>query len=118
MTTTTDNAGETYTHRAWLDWASSCLDRLQALWDALDTMCAQIGADDGDQAQAESIRAWQAEIEGCQAQGRQMVDDVNARQLPVGDAVAAAGGPANTPHKQYADEARGGGSLWDVVENQ
>jgi hypothetical protein len=106
MTTTTENAGETYTHRAWLDWAENCLGQLQALQNTLDAMCAQIAADDGDQAQADAIREWQSAIEGVQAEGRRMVDDVNARQLPVGDAVAAAGGPANTPHAEYADEAR------------
>jgi hypothetical protein len=107
MTTTTENAGETYTHRAWLDWAEDCLAKLQALWNQLDEMCAQIASDDGDQAQIEALRSWQSAVEGVQADGRRMVDDVNARQLPVGDAVAAAGGSANTPHKQYADEARG-----------
>jgi hypothetical protein len=107
MTTTTEtNAGETYTHRAWVDWAESCLGQLEALQNGLDSMAAQIGADDGDQAQAEAIRTWQSAIEGVQAGGRRMVDGVNAVQLPVGEAVAAAGGPANTPHKQYADEAR------------
>lgn len=117
--TTTASAGETYTHRAWLDWAEGCLGQLAALQAALDTMCAQIAADDGDQAQADAIRSWQALIADCEAEGRRMVDDVNARQLPVGEAVAAAGGPANTPHKQYADEARSGGeSIWDIVENQ
>ncbi len=107
MTTTTEtNAGETYTHRAWVDWAESCLTQLEALQSALDTMCAQIGADDGDQAQADAIRTWQAAIEGAQAGGRRMADDVNAVQLPVGEAVAAAGGSQNTPHAEYADEAR------------
>jgi hypothetical protein len=107
MTTITEpNAGETYTHRAWLDWAGSCLGQLEALQNALDAMCAQIAADDGDQAQAGAIREWQAAVEGVQAEGRRMVDDVNARQLPVGEAVAAAGGPGSTPHAEYADEAR------------
>lgn len=106
MTITTENAGETYTHRAWLDWAESCLGQLEALQNALDSMCAQIADDDGDQAQADAIREWQAAIEGAQAEGRRMVAEVNARQLPVGEAVAAAGGPANTAHAEYADEAR------------
>jgi hypothetical protein len=104
--TTTQNAGETYTHRAWLGWAEDCMDQLQGLQGVLDAMCAQIAADDGDQAQAASIREWQAAIEGVQAEGRRMVDGVNAVQLPVGEAVAAAGGPANTAHAEYADEAR------------
>jgi hypothetical protein len=104
--TTTENAGETYTHRAWLDWAETCMTQLGTLQNALDAMCAQIAADDGDQAQADAIREWQSAIEGVQAEGRRMVDGVNAVQLPVGEAVAAAGGPANTPHAEYADEAR------------
>jgi hypothetical protein len=104
--TTETNAGETYTHRAWLDWAGFCMDQLEALQGGLDSMCAQIAADDGDQAQADALREWQAAIEGVLAEGRRMVDDVNARQLPVGEAVAAAGGPVNTAHAEYADEAR------------
>jgi hypothetical protein len=103
MTTAT---GETYTHRSWLDWAAGCLDSLGALRDSLDRMCAQIATDDGDQAQIEAIRSWQAVIEDTIRAGRQMVEKVNARQVPVGEAVAAAGGSVNTPHKQYADEAR------------
>jgi hypothetical protein len=107
MTTTDETStGETYTHRAWLDWAETSIERLQALWNSLDQMAAQIGADDGDQAQIGAIRSWQAEIEAVITGGRRMVDDVNATQVPVGEAVAAAGGSDNTPHKQYADEAR------------
>jgi len=106
IATTETGTGETYTHRAWLDWAETSIERLRDLWNSLDSMCAQIGADDGDQAQIAAIRAWQAEIEAVIASGRQMVADVNATQVPVGEAVAAAGGSANTPHKQYADEAR------------
>jgi hypothetical protein len=104
--TTDISAGETYTHRAWLDWAESCLGKLAGLQQALDTMCASIEAADGDQAQADAIRTWQAHIADVEAEGRQMVDEVNARQLPVGEAVAAAGGPENTAHAEYADEAR------------
>ncbi|MGH3407378.1 MAG: hypothetical protein ACRDRJ_33485 [Streptosporangiaceae bacterium] len=98
--------GETYTHRSWLDWAEGCLDSLRTLRDSLDQMCAQIAADDGDQAQIEAIRTWQAQIDDTIAGGQQMVEQVNARQVPVGEAVATAGGSENTPHKQYADEAR------------
>jgi hypothetical protein len=110
-TATTDSndasaTGETYTHAAWQMWAETCMDKLQGLWESLDAMAAQIGADDGDQAQIEAIQAWQAEIEGVIAAGHQMVAEVNATQVPVGESVAAAGGSVNTPHKQYADEAR------------
>jgi hypothetical protein len=107
--TTGDNTastGETYTHAAWLDWAGTCMNQLQGLWESLDAMCGFIAADDGDQAQIAAIRAWQAEIEAVIAAGHQMVAEVNATQVPVGEAVAAAGGSANTPHKQYADESR------------
>ena len=103
MTTTT---GETYTHRSWLDWAETSMAELASLRDTLDQWCAQIAADDGDQAQIEAIRAWQAVISDTIGAGQQMVGQVNARQVPVGEAVAAAGGSANTPHKQYADDAR------------
>ncbi|HEY3958515.1 MAG TPA: hypothetical protein VGM53_34560 [Streptosporangiaceae bacterium] len=103
MTTAT---GETYTHRSWLDWATGCLDSLVTLRDNLDRMCAQIADDDGDQAQIEAIRSWQAQLGDTIDAGQQMVEQVNARQVPVGEAVATAGGSENTPHKQYADEAR------------
>jgi hypothetical protein len=102
----TTHTGETYTHRAWLDWAETSIGGLQALSESLDAMCAQITSDEGDEAQVEAIRDWQAKIEDCIAAGRQMVENVNATQVPVGEAVAHAGGSANTPHKQYADEAR------------
>ena len=98
--------GETYTHRAWLDWVNTTIEGLQGLWDSLDAMCAQIADDGGDQAQIDAIRTWQAEVEGCIVSGRHMVREVNLTQVPVGEAVAAAGGSENTPHKQYADEAR------------
>jgi hypothetical protein len=104
------DAGETRTHRAWLDWAESCLGQLAGLQQALSTMRAQITADDGDQAQACAVSTWQAAIGDVIAAGRRMVDDVADRQLPAGEAVAAAGGPAATPPRQYADETRGGGS--------
>lgn len=114
--------GETYTHAAWLQWADKSIEQLHALANMLDLMCAQIADDDGDQAQIASIRAWQAQVLEAAEAGRQMVETVNAKQVPVGEAVAQAGGADKTPHKQYADEARsgaaGGGSLWDVVENQ
>jgi hypothetical protein len=106
MTTETAPTGETYTHRAWLDWAQNSIDLLADLQSELDTWCAQIEADDGDKSQVDAIRRWQAEIEGVTSAGRRMVDEVNTTQLPVGEAVAAAGGSDNTPHKQYADEAR------------
>jgi hypothetical protein len=98
--------GETTTHRQWLDWAETAIANLNALDDSLDQWCAQIAADEGDQAQIEAIRRWQTVIGDTVAAGKQMVEQVNARQLPVGEAVAAAGGSDNTPHKQYADEAR------------
>jgi hypothetical protein len=98
--------GETYTHRAWLDWAETSLDNLSGLRDSLDQMCAQIAADDGDQAQIAAVRSWQAVIDDTVTGGRQMVEQVNARQVPVGESVASAGGSASTPHKQYADEVR------------
>jgi prefoldin subunit 5 len=102
----TDITGETYTHRSWLDWAHNCSQTLEELHEQLDQMAHQIEDDNGDQAQADAIRQWQAEIETCVASGVAMVEEVNATQLPVGEAVAAAGGSDNTPHKQYADEAR------------
>lgn len=110
MTTdTTDQmTGETYTHAAWVQWAEASVTRLTALHEQLDTMAAQVGDDDGDKAQIETIRAWQSEIEAVIASGRRMIDDTNATQRPVGEAVAQAGGPDNTPHKEYADEARSG----------
>jgi hypothetical protein len=37
-----------------------------------------------------------------------MAGAVTARQLPVAEAVAAAGGPASTPHAEYAGDARPG----------
>jgi len=98
--------GEITTHRSWLDWADTCLASLSGLQSSLDQMCAQIADDDGDQAQIEAIRSWQAVIGDTIADGHRMVDQVNATQVPVGEAVAAAGGSASTPHKQYADEAR------------
>ena len=98
--------GETYTHRAWLDWAATCVGLLQALHQLIDGMAAQIGADDGDQAQIAAIRRWQSEIEAVITEGQRMICDVNAVQVPVGEAVASAGGSVNTPHKQYADEGR------------
>jgi hypothetical protein len=106
VTSTTADTGETHTHRQWLNWAETSIAGLTALYEALDGMCAQIGADDGDQAQAAALRTWQAQIGDTAEAGRRMVDAVNAAQVPVGDAVAAAGGSAATPHKQYADEAR------------
>jgi len=104
MTTT----GETLTHRGWLDWAGDCIGQLQDLYRALDTMAAQIAADGGDQAQITSIRNWQGVITDVVGSGQQMVEQVNSRQIPVGEAVAGAGGSENTPHKEYADEARTG----------
>jgi hypothetical protein len=98
--------GETVTHRAWNDWAQDGISRLEALVASLDVMAATIAADDGDQAQIAAIRDWQAQITDVAAAGRRMVADVNARQVPVGETVAAAGGPENTPNPEYADEAR------------
>jgi hypothetical protein len=100
--------GETNTHAAWLAWAGACITRLQQLRDLLDTMAAQVEADNGDLSQAAAIRVFQAEITDLVASGIRMTDTVNDTQVPVGEAVAAAGGPENTPHKQYADEARTG----------
>ncbi|MGA2829783.1 MAG: hypothetical protein ABSF03_27150 [Streptosporangiaceae bacterium] len=105
-TTDTGSAGETFTHGAWVHWAEVCIDQLQGVWNSLEQMAAQITADDGDQAQVAVIYDCMAQIEGVIAEGRQMVEQVNATAIPVGEAVAAAGGSENTPHKQYADEAR------------
>jgi hypothetical protein len=105
---TETDAGETYTHRQWLTWAQTSITGLEGLMATLDQMGAQIMADDGDQAQLAALRSWQAQVGDTIDAGHQMVADVNATQLPVGEAVAAAGGSASTPHKQYADEARSG----------
>lgn len=99
--------GESYTHRAWVAGAGQVIGHLQGLWNALDSMAAQISADGGDQEQLNGIRSWQNAIEGCLAQGRALVAGVNAVQVPVGEAVAAAGGPDSAPNKEYAREARG-----------
>jgi hypothetical protein len=98
--------GETTTYRAWTEWADDAIEQLKTLHHELDDWCAQITSDDGDQSQIDAIRRWQAEIEAVAAAGRRMVDGVASTQVPVGEAVAAAGGSANTPHKQYADDAR------------
>ena len=103
---TTDVTGESYTHRQWNTAAEQVLDNLRALLDALDAMCARVADDDGDQSQIAAIRSWMTQVEACVAQGGHLVAEVNTRQVPVGEAVAAAGGPENTPHKQYAGEAR------------
>lgn len=102
----TISTGETLTHKAWTAWADDAVGELRRLAADLDKMAAAIAADDGDQAQIAAIRAWQAQIEDAASAGEAMLARVNARQIPVGEAVAAAGGPDNTPHKQYADEAR------------
>lgn len=98
--------GEIITHRGWSAWAQDAIGGLEALAASLDVMAATITADDGDQAQIAAIRDWQARILDVAAAGRRMVADVDARQVPVGEAVAAAGGPEDTPHPEYADEAR------------
>jgi hypothetical protein len=98
--------GEVVTHRAWNAWAQNAVGGLEALAASLDVMTATIAADNGDQAQIAAIRGWQARILDVAAAGRRMVADVNARQVPVGEAVAAGGGPENTPNPEYADEAR------------
>ena len=90
--------GEIVTHRAWNAWAQDAVGSLEALASSLDVMAATIAADDGDQAQIAAIRDWQARILDVAAAGRRMVADVDARQVPVGEAVAATGGPENTPH--------------------
>jgi hypothetical protein len=105
---TTPLTGETNTHAAWRAWAGACITRLQGLAGLLDTMAAQIEADNGDLSQVAAIRVFQAQITDLVASGIRMTDAVNETQVPVGEAVAAAGGPENTPHKQYADEARTG----------
>lgn len=98
--------GEIVTHRAWTAWAQDAVGGLEALAASLDVMAATIAADDGDQAQITAIRDWQARILDVAAAGRRMAADVDARQVPVGEAVADGGGPENTPHPEYADEAR------------
>jgi hypothetical protein len=102
----TANTGEILTHREWNSWAQDAVGRLEALAASLDVMAATIAGDNGDQAQIASIRDWQVRLLDVAAAGRRMVADVDARQVPVGEAVAAAGGPENTPHPEYADEAR------------
>lgn len=98
--------GETTTYKAWTEWADDAIGQLDGLHNELDTWCVQIAADDGDQSQLEAIRRWQSDIEAIATEGRQMVASVATTQVPVGEAVAAAGGSDNTPHKEYADEAR------------
>jgi|HubBroStandDraft_6_1064221.scaffolds.fasta_scaffold00231_8 hypothetical protein len=103
MTTAT---GETTTYKAWTEWAEDGISKLQELYRQLDNMAATVSGDDGDAQQIEAIRRWQSDIEGAIAGGQQMLAGVATTQVPVGEAVQAAGGSANTPHKQYADEAR------------
>jgi len=98
--------GETTTYRAWTEWAEDAIGKLRDLYRQLDAMAAQIAADEGDQSQIESIRKWQEDIEAVISGGERMVAGVATTQVPVGEAVQAAGGSPNTPHKQYADEAR------------
>ena len=104
--TTDTSTGEATTYRGWLDWAETSIQGLQDLATDVESMCSQIAADDGDRAQLAALQSWHAQIIDTIANGQRMVTEVHARQVPVGEAVAAAGGSANTPHKEYADEGR------------
>jgi|SRR5271166_6378189 len=96
--------GEAYTHRAWMIQAESVMETLATLEAAADAMLASLIAQEAGQAQLDGVQRWQAAISDAMATGSRLISDTDHSQRPVGEAIAAAGGPAEVAAKSYYGE--------------
>lgn len=110
MTTGTSPAvagsgGESYTHGAWNQATAGIHQRLAAgLPQALEVMLASLNSADAGRAQVAGVMGLADAVESWAAQVRSMLADVNAREVPVTEAVEAAGGPGEVAGIPYLSE--------------
>jgi len=96
--------GEAYTHRAWMIQAESVMETLATLEAAADAMLASLIALEAGRAQLDGVQRWQAAISDAMATGSRLISQTDHAQRPVGEAIAAAGGPGEVAAKTYYGE--------------
>jgi len=97
-------SGEAYTHATWNQQAGGMRHALGDLSAALEQMLASLTAKNASRAQVNGVIAWADQVRAAVTYGQTLIGAVNAAQRPVGEAIAAAGGPAGVADKSYYAE--------------
>jgi hypothetical protein len=101
----TAGGGESYTHGAWNQATAGIHQRLAAgLPQALEVMLASLNSADAGRTQVSGVMGLADAVQSWAAQVRSMLAEVNARELPVTEAVSAAGGPDEVAGIPYLSE--------------
>jgi hypothetical protein len=91
-----DNAmscnGEVHTQADWADQSGGILAQLDAITASAENMLRSLRAREASRSQMTAAAAWADQVAAVAARGRELVDEVNARQDPYVGAVQAAGG--------------------------
>lgn len=103
-TATRNGAGESYTHGQWNEAVADIAHRLATLPQALDTMLGSLHAADAGRSQVAGVVALAEQTHGWAQQVKAMLAEVNRRELPVVEAVDAAGGPPEIASIPYLSE--------------
>ena len=88
-------AGEAYTHGQWQQATEALQASLAGLPDALEQMLASLTSVDAGRTQVGGVLTLTDQAEAWAAQVKEMLGDVNQRELPVADTVDGAGGAAD-----------------------
>jgi hypothetical protein len=101
----TAGGGESYTHGAWNQATAGIHHRLTAgLPQALEVMLASLTSADAGRTQVTGVMGLADAVESWAAQVRDMLTQVNVRELPVTEAFTAAGGPDEVAGIPYLSE--------------
>jgi hypothetical protein len=101
----TAGGGETYTHGTWNQATAGIHHRLTVgLPQALELMLASLTSADAGRTQVTGVMGLADAVQSWAAQVRAMLADVNTRELPVTEAVTAAGGPDEVAGIPYLSE--------------
>jgi hypothetical protein len=96
--------GESYTHGQWQQSTARLHQAVAELGPALDDMLSSLTAADAGKTQFAGVMDIHDRAAAWADQVRTMFTDVNARELPVVDAVGAAGGPDDINKITYYEE--------------
>lgn len=97
----TRSGGDSYTHGAWNRAVTDVERRLDALPALLEAMLSSLTTAEAGREQVKGVFGLRDDIVVFMGQVRDMLTDVNRREMPVVEAVTIAGGPDEIPSISY-----------------
>jgi hypothetical protein len=99
-----DANGESYTHGQWHQVTAAIHQALEQLGPALDAMLGSLSTADAGRSQVTGVMDLNDQARAWADMVRDMLTQVNTAEMPVVEAVAAAGGPAEIAGIPYYEE--------------